>query len=106
MIKKLQRSLCLASVLLVVTLASAFAQRQVVAGKVTDEAGTGMPGVNVLLKGTTTGVTTTNDGTFSIEAASSDVLVISFIGYKSQEINVGSQTNFNVQLVEDLKTLE
>src|SRR5690242_2735403 len=106
MIKMLQRKLCLATVLLLVTLASAFAQKQVVTGKVADEGGQGMPGVNVLLKGTSTGVTTDADGAFSIEAASSDVLIISFIGYKSQEVTIGSQTSFNVTLVEDLKTLE
>lgn len=106
MIKMLQRKLCLATVLLLVTLASAFAQKQVVTGKVADEGGQGMPGVNVLLKGTSTGVTTDADGAFSIEAMPNDVLIISFIGYKSQEISVGTQTSFNVTLVEDLKTLQ
>jgi TonB-linked SusC/RagA family outer membrane protein len=106
MIKKLQRSLCLIAMLLFVTVGAALAQKQTVTGKVADDAGRGMPGVNILLKGTTTGTTTDADGAFSIEAAPTDILVISFIGYASQEITVGSQTSLNVTLQEDLKTLE
>jgi TonB-linked SusC/RagA family outer membrane protein len=106
MIKKLQRSLCLIAMLLFVTVGAALAQRQAITGKVTDDAGRGMPGVNILLKGTTTGTTTDAEGAFSIEAGPNDILVISFIGYASQEITVGSQTSLNVALQEDLKTLE
>src|SRR5688572_27263841 len=106
MIKKLQRSLCLIAMLLFVTVGAALAQKQTVTGKVADDAGRGMPGVNILLKGTTTGTTTDAEGAFSIEAGPNDILVISFIGYASQEITVGSQTSLNVTLQEDLKTLE
>ena len=82
-------------------LLSASLQAQVlVKGKVTDEAGTGMPGVNIVLKGTSTGTTTDAQGDYSIEAPNDQsVLVISFIGYATQEITVGGRTTIDVSLV-------
>ena len=107
--KKVYRSSkTLASVLLFLLLGmvTAFAQEKVVTGTVKDPQGLPMPGVNVLKKGTSIGTSTDVNGKFSIDAAESDVLVISFIGYQSQEIPVGSQTALNISLEEDLKTLE
>src|SRR4051812_44324445 len=101
--KKVYRSLIrVASVLLLLLgFVSAFAQQRVVTGKVSDTSGQGMPGVNVLKKGTTIGTATDGDGNFSIEASNGDVLVISFIGYTSQEINVGDRTRVDLTLNED-----
>jgi TonB-linked SusC/RagA family outer membrane protein len=97
----------LASVLFLLGIsAAAFGQAQVVTGKVTDEKGATLPGVNVVVKGTTTGTSTDAEGNFIIEASQSDVLVFSFIGYTPQEVRVGSQTSFNVALSEDVKTLQ
>ena len=76
-----------------------------ITGTVKNETGQGIPGANVLLKGTTTGVSTDATGAFSINAASSDILVFSFIGYKTQELQVGNQTSINVNLVPDLTML-
>jgi TonB-dependent starch-binding outer membrane protein SusC len=106
--KKVYRSLrTLASVLLLLfAFVTASAQSQTVTGKVTDPAGAGMPGVNVLKKGTTIGTATDSDGNFSIEASPSDVLVFSFIGYSSQEVTVGNQTSYNIQLQEDVQSLQ
>jgi TonB-linked SusC/RagA family outer membrane protein len=87
------------------TVTSVYAQKQVVTGRITDVAGEGMPGVNVLLKGSTVGTTSDKEGNFSIEAAATDILVFSFIGYKSQELPVGNQTNVNIALEEDVETL-
>lgn len=85
----------------------AFAQQMVVTGQVTDETDFGMPGVNVQVKGTTTGVITDMDGNYSIEVPSSkSVLVFSFIGYTTQEITVKNQTKIDVLLKEDAQTLE
>src|SRR6188768_2709490 len=83
--------------LLLMTFA-AFAQRKVVTGTITDTGGSPLPGVNVVIKGTTTGAASDANGTFSIEAAADDVLVISFIGYTSQELKVGNQTKINAHL--------
>ncbi|MEI9922118.1 MAG: TonB-dependent receptor [Bacteroidota bacterium] len=83
-------------------LAVSSALAQVVTGKVTDASNSSMPGVNVIKKGTATGTTTDADGSYSIEATGDDVLVFSFIGYASQEIRVGTQTNITVKLTEDV----
>ena len=108
MMTKLYRKLLRVFVILFLSGAAtlAYAQKQIVTGVITDQAGQGMPGVNVLLKGTTVGVTTDSDGNFSIEAGADDVLVFSFIGYKTQEVPVGSQTKFKVALSEDVETLQ
>ena len=95
-----------AVVLALLTSFSAMAQEKVVTGKVTDPDGNGIPGVNVILKGTTTGTTTDGDGTFSIEAGEGDVLQFSFIGFQPREVVVGAQTRINIQMVEDVATLD
>lgn len=91
--------------LLLLGFATAYAQERVVTGKITDQTGSPMPGVNVIKKGTTKGTTTDQTGNFSIAATENDMLVTSFIGYKSQEILVGAQTTINITLAEDVETL-
>ncbi|MGW8123034.1 SusC/RagA family TonB-linked outer membrane protein [Roseivirga echinicomitans] len=83
----------------------AIAQDREVKGKVTDETGQGLPGVNVLIKGTTTGVATQPDGTYQLSAPASGVLVFRFLGYVIEERSVGSQTTINVQLVPEVSNL-
>ncbi|GAB4248174.1 MAG: TonB-dependent receptor [Ekhidna sp.] len=73
------------------------AQRSV-SGKVTDEAGEALPGVNVVVKGTTTGVTTDLDGNFQISVNDDDVLVFSYVGFEAQEVTVGARTTIDVTL--------
>ncbi|PSL18802.1 TonB-linked SusC/RagA family outer membrane protein [Dyadobacter jiangsuensis] len=80
-----------------------------VSGKVTDEKGEGLPGVNVVLKGTTTGTSTDINGKYTIsfeEGGAPVVLSFSFVGYVSQEVTVGAQTSINIQLVTDSKSLD
>ncbi|MFA8433185.1 MAG: SusC/RagA family TonB-linked outer membrane protein [Marinifilaceae bacterium] len=75
------------------------AQSKVVTGTVTDaNDGMGIPGVSVIVKGTTTGTSTNIDGQFTIDADASSTLVFSFVGYTSQEVLVGNQTQINVVL--------
>lgn len=82
----------------------AFAQS--ISGKVSDAAGA-VPGVNVLIKGTTTGTMTDLDGNYSLSGVnSSTVLVFSSIGYLPQEVTVGNQTVINVFLTEETETLD
>jgi TonB-linked SusC/RagA family outer membrane protein len=84
---------------------SAIAQSFVVKGTVKDGTET-MPGVNVLIKGTTQGTATDIDGNFSIEVPSSNaVLVFSFIGFKQQEVRVGNMTTISVSMESDLSNL-
>jgi TonB-dependent starch-binding outer membrane protein SusC len=94
------------SVMLLLTCVTSYAQQVQITGTVKDPTGMGLPGVNILVKGTTTGATTDTDGKFLLNATPQDVLVISFIGYASQEIAVGAQTSLDVVLVEDISTLE
>lgn len=76
-----------------------------VTGKVTAEDGE-MPGVNVLIKGTTNGTVTDVEGNYKLEVTNdSSILLFSFIGYKSQEVVVGSQSVINIDLATDLAQL-
>ncbi len=73
------------------------AQSKQISGTITSaEDGLGMPGVSVVLKGTTIGASTDIDGRYSLEAKSTDVLLISFVGMVTQEIKVGDKTVINV----------
>lgn len=79
--------------------------QQTVTGTVTDELGP-VAGANVVVQGTTNGTQTDFDGNFTIEASSTDVLVISYLGYATQNVTVGNQTTINVQLAEDASQLD
>ena len=81
------------------------AQTKNVTGKITDEKGTAIPGATVQIKGTSTGTVSNTDGVFSLSAPSSAILVVSFIGYASQEVNVAGKTEINVSLVPENTTL-
>ncbi|MBO0937532.1 TonB-dependent receptor [Fibrella sp. HMF5335] len=75
-------------------------------GRVTSQTdGTGIPGVNITIKGTTRGVTSDAGGNYQITAPNDAVLVISYIGFKSQEVTVGNKTAINVTLAEDVASL-
>lgn len=79
---------------------------QNISGRVTDAAGQPLPGVNVLVKGTTTGTVTDVDGHYSIDVTDANaVLTFSFIGFVTQDISIGNQEVINVTLLEDAKTL-
>lgn len=102
------KSLLLALILSLGTVMLANAQSRTVTGTVLDETfGEGIPGATVLVKGTTRGVPTDIDGSFSLEIQDGDqVLVVSFVGYITQEVEIGSQSNFTITLVEDIQSLE
>lgn len=105
MIKLYERLGCLAAAMLMFVL-SAVAQDRIISGTVTDETGTGMPGVNVVIKGTTFGATTNAEGRFTINVPNDDaVLVVSFVGYATQEIAVGGRSSIDVQLTPDVMAL-
>ena len=80
------------------------AQRKVM-GNVSDANGA-IPGVSVVVKGTTVGTVTDVDGNFSLDVKSNDAtLVISSVGYTSQEVAVGAESNLKITLIEDVSTL-
>jgi TonB-linked SusC/RagA family outer membrane protein len=76
-----------------------------VTGRVTDTKGQGIPGVTVLVKGTTNGTTTGADGNFTLDAPTDATLVISSIGYAGQEIPVNNRSSINVTLSESNQAL-
>lgn len=75
----------------------AYAQRTV-SGNVTDDLGEGLPGVNVVIKGTTTGTTTDIDGNYRLQVNDGDILVFSFVGFETQEVAVGTRTVIDVTM--------
>ena len=78
-----------------------------VTGKVTDASGTPLPGVNIVEVGTTNGAVTDLDGNYSITVSSEDaVLSFSFVGYLTEEVDVGGQTSIDVTLIEDIQALD
>jgi TonB-linked SusC/RagA family outer membrane protein len=85
---------------------AAVAQHRV-SGRVTSSLdGSSLPGVSVLVKGTTTGTSTDSNGQYTIEVPDENaILVLSFIGFTTQEISVGSQTSIIVQMTEDAQQL-
>lgn len=75
-------------------------QKKKITGKVTDQTGMPLPGVSVVVKGTTIGVITDVEGNYSFGSISENAtLVFSFLGMKPQEINVSGKTSLNVQMV-------
>ncbi len=80
--------------------------RKMLTGKVLDSAGEPLPGAAIIIKGSTRGVTTDLDGSYMIEASSTDVLVFSFLGMQDQEIQVGNQQTIVVTLVEQVDELD
>lgn len=83
-----------------------FAQGKTISGTVTDNSGLPLPGATVLVKGTSSGTSTDFDGKFSIQASQRDFLVISYVGYSTQEIVVGSSATVDVKLIEDAEALQ
>ena len=85
---------------------TAVRQQVTVSGTVTDPSGEGLPGVNVVLRGTTTGTITNFDGQYSLEVPSDGVLVFSFVGFETQEIRVEGRSRIDVTLGESAIALQ
>jgi iron complex outermembrane receptor protein len=92
--------------MLLLTSTLAWAQSKVVTGKITSaEDGASLPGVNVLEKGTSNGTVTDSNGHYSISVTDNATLTFSFIGYKSQDVIVGSQSAVDLTLQVDVTSL-
>ncbi|REG84034.1 SusC/RagA family TonB-linked outer membrane protein [Algoriphagus antarcticus] len=98
--------LVLSLFLLIFVTGTSLAQSKNVSGVIKSSTGETMPGVNVLVKGTTTGTASDIDGNFSLSVPSDEsILVFSFIGYTSKEVRVGNSSELSVVLAEDLSSL-
>ena len=101
---------CIKSCLILMALLATFvvhAQSSTVTGKVLGASGEELLGVNVIVKGTRNGTTTGMDGSYTINVASPDaILVFSYLGFTTQELNLNGQSTLNVTMKEDLSFLD
>jgi len=97
----------LVCLLMLFTGANLFAQDRTVSGQVTDsDTDEAIPGVNILIQGTTQGTVTDIDGNYELSVPSGGVvLMYSYVGYKSQTIDIGTRTTINIALVADVTAL-
>ncbi|SHM78209.1 SusC/RagA family TonB-linked outer membrane protein [Polaribacter sp. KT 15] len=93
------------TLLLALVVQISFAQQKTVSGTVTDDSGA-LPGVSVVIKGTSTGTETNFDGKYTLKASKGDVLVFRYLGYKVVERVINNSNSINVKLVEDANVLE
>lgn len=93
-------------VLLLIAFSFSQISARTITGTVSDNNGDVLPGVTILIKGTSTGAQTNFDGRYSIEAEKGDILVFSFVGFKTKEVKIKDQTEVNVLLEEDSSSLE
>tara|TARA_R110000868_G_scaffold151558_1_gene376072 strand:- start:1854 stop:4817 length:2964 start_codon:yes stop_codon:yes gene_type:complete len=91
---------------LVLIMSFSFAQEKTITGTVTDQAGLPLPGVSILVVGTTKGTQTDFDGNYAIIASVGQQLRFSYIGQKTTEKLIGSSSTINVQMEEDSQSLE
>ena len=93
------------TLLLALVVQISFAQQKTITGTISDSSGS-LPGVSVLIKGTSNGAESNFDGKYSIKANTGDVLVFRYLGYKTVERTVASSTNINITLREDANLLD
>ncbi|MEJ8757903.1 TonB-dependent receptor [Pontibacter sp. H259] len=103
----MKKSLLLSFIFVFALVVQVLAQNRTVTGKVTDQdSGQGLPGVSVIVKGTTTGTATGADGSFSLNVpANATTLVFRYIGYTNQEVAIGNSSNYSIVLAPDAKML-
>ncbi|MEX1239018.1 MAG: SusC/RagA family TonB-linked outer membrane protein, partial [Cyclobacteriaceae bacterium] len=96
---------CSLFILMMGFVSALYGQTQI-SGTITDETGGPLPGVSILVKGTTNGTSTNNEGNYNLSAPPDAVLVMSFIGYKTQEIPVENRTVIVVTLEPEVTALQ
>ena len=85
---------------------AALAQQRTVSGTIKDSKGNALPGVNIIVKGTSAGTVTDANGKYNLNVPeNANILVFSFIGYASREVEIGSQTTIDIAMDEDVKQL-
>ncbi len=93
-------------VLAVLLLSSGWMLARTITGTVVDETGIGLPGVNIIIEGTSSGTVTDIDGSYSISANDGDVLIFSFTGYQTQRITVAGQSRIDLTILPDVNVLD
>ena len=85
---------------------SGYGQNKSIEGIVSDNSGNPLPGVTVIIKDTSNGTTTDFDGKFNLTATTGDSIVLSYVGFKTKEIEVGNSNFYNVTLEEENTALD
>jgi len=93
-------------VLLVFNFTGALAQEKTISGTISDQSGLPLPGVNIIVKGTTNGTQSDFDGNYSINASKGDVLTFTYVGQKTVERTVGAASTINITMEEDATALD
>ncbi|WP_321317560.1 TonB-dependent receptor [Labilibaculum sp.] len=88
------------------TTSLSYAQGKLISGTVLDDTGMELPGVSILEKGTTNGTVTSIDGKFQINVGKNAVIVVSFIGFETQQITIGDKTNLDIVMASDMQQLD
>ena len=101
----MKKNITFFALLLFAVMQGAFAQITITGKVINEEDGLAMPGVSVVVKGTTTGMATDTDGSFTLNVPNDATIVVSFMGFKSVELLVGTQTQFDVTLQTDVNVL-
>ncbi|MGJ5640542.1 SusC/RagA family TonB-linked outer membrane protein [Formosa sp. S-31] len=83
-----------------------YAQTKVIKGIINDETGMSIPGVNVVIKGTTKGTVSDFDGNYEISAIPEETLVFSYLGFQTIEIEIGASNTIDVTLIQDTAQLD
>lgn len=103
----MRKLLLLITVFLLVQLGKSFAQDRQVTGKITSsEDGSPLPGVSISIKGTSIGTISSADGSFKISAGKGTVLTFSFVGFATETVTVGSQSQISVVLKVNTSQIE
>ncbi|NLO00805.1 MAG: TonB-dependent receptor [Bacteroidales bacterium] len=103
----MKKNLFLVVAIFLLSTAAAFSQRTITGQVTSADEGLGMPGVSILVKNTTTGTRTDDDGNFTLNIPANDVaLVVSFVGFQTVEIPVGNQSRIDIALQPDVLALD
>ncbi|SDB66591.1 TonB-linked outer membrane protein, SusC/RagA family [Flavobacteriaceae bacterium MAR_2010_188] len=94
------------TLLLVFIVHLSFAQEKTITGTITDQSGLPLPGVNIIVQGTTNGTQSDFDGNYSINANAGQTLLYTYVGLKNQTITVGASNTINVTMEEDAAVLD
>ncbi|NMH89301.1 SusC/RagA family TonB-linked outer membrane protein [Flavivirga algicola] len=104
--QKCQHRIFMLTMVWLAGIAIGHSQNSTITGTVTDESGQPLAGANILIKGTSVGAQTDFDGLFSISASSSETLVVSYLGFVTQEIPINGRTSITISLAEDASQLD
>jgi TonB-linked SusC/RagA family outer membrane protein len=96
----------LSVILMLIYCTISFAQEKTVSGTITEDSGIPLPGVNVMIKGTSSGAQSDFDGNYSLQVETGQTLVFSYLGFKTEEKLVGNESTVNVTMLEDATSLE